>query len=352
VNGRSQWRDELSQEPPPDEPGSPDQQALEPAPEETPRVDEAAPATSTDPAPPDAASPVEPAAAVGSAPVNGRAALPILVSFDDPRSADPSVCPYLRLDVGGASLVAPYHSPADEHRCVAYGAPRPQSLRQLALVCLRAEHVDCPRYRRGQADAGAEPPVGRAIPAIPRATIAALLILVLSAGISFGFVIQRGGIDLPVVGAEQTSPPVAVVASPTAAGSAAPTDAPSQPPTTVPTDVPTAAPTPTPTPAATPTPTPEPTLVPTSTPAPTSRPTPRPTPKPSATPRSDRYALLRPCPDRKRCWIYTVRAGDNLFSIAHYFGHPMSTIYAWNPKYAQGARLRVGDPIRMPPPTR
>ena len=47
-----------------------------------------------------------------------------------------------------------------------------------------------------------------------------------------------------------------------------------------------------------------------------------------------------------------MRSGDNLFSIAHWFGHPISTIYAWNPRYAQGAHLRVGDQIRMPPPTR
>ncbi len=91
-----------------------------------------------------------------------------------------------------------------------------------------------------------------------------------------------------------------------------------------------------------------PTEAPTATPAPT----PRPTPQPTATPRSDRYAVLTPCPDRKGCWIYTVRSGDNLFSIAHWFGHSISTIYAWNPRYAQGAHLRVGDQIRMPPPTR
>ena len=47
-----------------------------------------------------------------------------------------------------------------------------------------------------------------------------------------------------------------------------------------------------------------------------------------------------------------MRSGDNLFSIANYFGHSMSTIYAWNPQYAKGARLRAGDQIRMPPPTR
>ena len=74
-------------------------------------------------------------------------------------------------------------------------------------------------------------------------------------------------------------------------------------------------------------------------------------PKPTATPTSGRYALLKQCPDRKRCYVYKVRSGDNLFSIARYFGHSLATIYGWNPKYPE-TRLRVGDPIRMPPPTR
>ena len=69
-------------------------------------------------------------------------------------------------------------------------------------------------------------------------------------------------------------------------------------------------------------------------------------------PASNRYALLKPCPDRSGCYIYTIRSGDNLYSIANYFGVKLSTIYAWNPKYASGARLRAGDPLRMPPPTR
>lgn len=290
-----------------------------------------------------------------------RGALPVIVA-GDPRSADPTVCPYLRLDTGGASLVAPYHSPADEHKCVAYGPPRPQSLRQQELVCLQAEHVDCPRYLRGQAEAAGVPPPVLAVPALPRATIAALLVLILSAGISFGFVIQRGGIDLPVVGAAGSASPVAIVASPTPGPSDAPTTAPTPGATSAPSGEPTVEPTGEPTASAAPTevaseaPSPTPTLAPTPepTPEPTATPatTPVPTPRPTATPQSTRYALLKPCPDRRNCWIYVVRAGDNLFSIANYFGHPLSTIYAWNPRYEQGARLRAGDQIRMPPPTR
>jgi len=47
-----------------------------------------------------------------------------------------------------------------------------------------------------------------------------------------------------------------------------------------------------------------------------------------------------------------VRSGDNLVSIAHWFGIRLAVIYEWNPKYANGGRLRAGDEIRMPPPTR
>ena len=49
---------------------------------------------------------------------------------------------------------------------------------------------------------------------MPKATLAAILILVLSAGISFGFVVQRGGIDLPVVAAAPSSTAIALAPSP------------------------------------------------------------------------------------------------------------------------------------------
>jgi hypothetical protein len=331
----------------------------QPAPDQSADPDPDAPEAGTpDPDAPEAGTPdpdapeaTDPAYSLYAPdPDGGRPPLPVVLTAEDGRSADPTVCPFLRLDAGG-TLLAPYHSPADEHQCVAYGGPRPQSLRQQELVCLRAEHVDCPRYLRGQEELGGAPATPRPAASMPRATVAAILILVLSAGVSFGFVIQRGGIDLPVVGAvSPTSSPVAIVSTPTPVVTQAPTEAPTS--TAAPTEPPSAtvAPTdaPTPTPTEAPTATPVPTDAPTTTPAPT----PRPTPRPTATPSSDRYALLKPCPDRNRCWIYVVRAGDNLFSIANYFGHSLSTIYSWNPRYASGARLRAGDQIRMPPPTR
>ncbi|MHB8892554.1 MAG: LysM peptidoglycan-binding domain-containing protein [Candidatus Limnocylindrales bacterium] len=272
-----------------------------------------------------------------------RAALPVM--DDAARWPDPSVCPFFRREADGI-LAAPLGEPDEANRCAAIGAPRPQSIRQQELVCLRPAHVDCPRYQRGTLVV-AGPPTPRRPIAVPRATLAALLVLVLSAGISFGFVLQRGGIDLPVVEGRATPTALAAVATPTPVATGAITAAPSTAPTLAPTPSPSPEPTPSPTPA----PTPSPTSAPTPTPPPSIAPTQAPTKKPTATPSSDRYRLLKPCPDRKGCWIYTVRSGDNLYSIANYFGHSLSTIYAWNPKYPE-TRLRVGDPIRMPPPTR
>jgi hypothetical protein len=234
--------------------------------------------------------------------------------------------------------VVPLGEPTYDHTCIAIGAPRPQSLQQQELVCLRSAHADCPRYLRG-----AVPPAearARSLPTIPRATLAALLILVLSAGISFGYVIERG-VEMPAAAAASDEPDVEAMLTETPEA----TDAPSATPLATPTA--SVAPA---SPSSSPAPSPTPTLAPTPSPTPT--PTTKPKPKPTATPRSTRYALLKPCTDRKGCWIYTVRSGDNLSSIANYFGVKLSVIYAWNPRYQAGAHLRAGDQIQMPPPTR
>jgi hypothetical protein len=273
-----------------------------------------------------------------------RAALPVL--DDAARSPDPSVCPFFRRELAG-ELVVPRLEPDEDNRCVAIGAPRPQSDRQQELVCLRAAHADCPRYLRGAMVQTPDSSGPRPRPTVPRATLAALLVLVLSAGISFGFVLQRGGIDLPVVTGSPRPTGVASVATPSPVSPPATPVASAATPAPTATESPTTQPTPTPTtePTPSPTPTPEPT------PSPTPSPTPAPTPVPSPNPTSTRYRLLTPCPDRTGCWTYTVHAGDNLYSIANYFGHPLSTIYAWNPAYP-ALRLVVGAEIRMPPPTR
>ena len=247
-------------------------------------------------------------------PAGMAAAIPVP---DDPgRSPDASVCPFFRREVDGA-LVAPAPEPDDANRCIAVGPPRQQSARQQELVCLRSAHADCPRYLRG-AFVEPDPRTRRRIASVPRATLAALVILVLSAGISFGFVLQRGGIDLP---AGQGSPAstaeaaIGTAAVPTVAPASPPPAAPGAATTAAPTAVPTPAPTavdPTPvasTPTAAPaTPTAAP-ATPTAVPTPTAAPTPVPSGTPAATPASDRYRLLKPCPDRKACWIYTIRGG-------------------------------------------
>ena len=142
-----------------------------------------------------------------------------------------------------------------------------------------------------------------------------LLLLVASAAAAIAFVTVTGGLRLA-----NSVPPVAVASS-------SPSSAPLEP---TPTPGPTLEPTVSPTPA----PTPTPTLAPTPTPAPT----------------SDRYALLTPCPDKPDCYLYTIRAGDNLQSIASYFGIPYATVRALNPNLR--IPIHRGDVVILPPPTR
>ncbi len=258
-----------------------------------------------------------------------------VAAFDthDERSRRPQVCLFLRSVTDIGALVAPVESPDRSNRCVAVGDAEPQSLRQQELVCLEATHANCPRYLRGSS-VEPEPtsPVHVGGRGLPRATIVASLILVASAAAAFTFVLARGGISLPVTGE---------VASPTATVAAIPS------PTAAPTSAPTTTATPTALPAATPAPTPAPTPPPT--PAPTAATTARP---PTPAPTSDRYALLQPCPDRADCYIYTVRSGDNLASIANYFGVPYATVLQLNPGIVDASLIRKGDRIVLPPPTR
>ena len=93
-------------------------------------------------------------------------------------------------------------------------------------------------------------------------------------------------------------------------------------------------------------------LKPTVSPTPASTPAPTPTlaPTPTPAPTSDRYALLTPCPDKPDCYLYTIRAGDNLQSIASYFGIPYATVRKLNPNLR--IPIHTGDVVILPPPTR
>jgi LysM repeat protein len=260
------------------------------------------------------------------------------------------ICPFLRAEVDGV-LHDPANAVADDHRCDAIGGARVISAQQQELMCLRSAHVDCPRYRRAVAS-----PAGDGdhhVPAVPRAIAASLVVLALAAGISFGFVVARGGIDLPAsphasgiaaVPSQSAAPGSSQTASPApTAASEAPSVPPTEPPTNAPTEPPTAAPTPTPTQPPTEAPTEAPTVAPS--------PSALPSPSASGVPSASRLAVLKPCPGKSGCYLYTIRSGDNLFSIAHWFGVPLDTIYAWNPTLKKTG-IHAGMVIKIPTPTR
>jgi LysM repeat protein len=236
----------------------------------------------------------------------------------------------------GGGLAPPIEQPDAANRCIAVGEPSPQSVRQQELVCLGSGHVNCPRYLRGAlvaTDVVARPAVRRS-PSTP--VIASALVLVLASAASVGFLFVRGGLSLPV------RSPEPIAASTTPARSVSPSAAivaiasPSAVPSVVP------PPSPSPTAARTASPSAPPAATPPPTPVPTKRPTPAPT--------SDRYAVLDPCPSKPDCWIYTVRAGDNLRSIANWFGVSYDRMLAMNPNLRRP--IVAGEQLRIPTPTR
>lgn len=256
----------------------------------------------------------------------------------DGRSSRPETCPFLRSEPEPGRLDVPIESPDPSNRCLAFGGPKPQSERQQELVCLGAGHVDCPRYLRGQVFAR-EVPLARPPRVLLRpAVIGAFAVLIASAAAAFTFVLLRGGISIPTAAPHQSGTAIAAVS---------PSPGPS------PIVTPFVTPDLTPAPTATPVPSPSPSREPSPSPSPSPEPSPSPSPAPTPTPRpsSDRYALLEPCPDRPDCYIYTVRSGDNLSSIAGYFGVSLATVYELNPDL-RTTPLRAGMEIVLPPPTR
>ena len=283
---------------------------------------------------------------IGGAPGLGSAGPPTLTTLrpaagvvdiwpmPDQGRTDHEVCPFLRSVGPDDRLTDPIDVPDPANRCAAMADAVPQSLRQQELVCLTTAHSSCPRYLRG-ATVEIEAPVGRTITVSrsdarddrrPRPVGGGLQRL--------GRL--RPGSRRPGPAGRRRAPrprapsasPVAEVPSASALGGSERSRALRHPePVRVPHRL-------RPSPTAEPSPTPAPTPAPTATPAPT----------------SDRYALLKPCPDTPDCWIYRVRSGDNLFSIAKYFGVPLATVKALNPWTANG--LRAGRDLILPPPTR
>jgi LysM repeat protein len=247
---------------------------------------------------------------------------------------EPRICPFLHAVAVDGSLADPIRWPDETNRCTALGDTDPQSFRQQEHACLASAHVICPRFVRGvRLVAEAEPPAAGAGLKLTPAVIAALFVLAAAFALSVGFVVANGGMNLPV--APSGSPEAAVT-------SAAPSQAPSPYTSGAATAPPTAPPTIEPTAAAS---------IDSATATPTVAPSPTPSAPPSPVPSSDRYALLEPCPDAPGCWIYKVRGGDNLVSIARYFGVPLDTVTELNP-WTQTTPLVAGQELRLPPPTR
>ena len=271
---------------------------------------------------------------------------PVLMNLADPaeRSPNPQTCPFFRSIGAGGALMPPIEVPDPANRCLAVAEAKPQSIRQQQLVCLTDGHVNCPRYLRGALVSSQVTRHRLPRPTASPPVIASVLVLILSAAASVGFLLANGGMALALpssgpggVAAGSPSPSVPPEASVVPQPSNA-SPSPADPSPTRPVTAPPASP--------------EPTIAPSPPPSPTPGATPGPTPAPTPAATSDRYAVLEPCPGAPDCWIYTVRPGDNFQSIVNWFGVPFDTVVAMNPQLGDVATIHAGDRIRVPPPTR
>ena len=173
-----------------------------------------------------------------------------------------------------------------------------------------------------------------------------LAVLAVSAGVSFGFVVQRGGIDLPPSASASAAAVVASsrplpVVTPSATGPAATSTPVATPEVTAPSSQ---------APATEP-PSQPPSVEPSASSAPTTTPSSSATPSAPTVPSASRLAVLKPCTGQSGCYVYTIRSGDNLFSIAHWFGVPLATVYRMNPTL-KTTGIHAGMQIKIPTPTR
>ena len=283
-----------------------------------------------------------------------------------PSSAS-DVCPLLVQASGAERRLA---APDAANRCGAWTPPRAVGLLQQRLVCLDGAHADCPLFvrsgvvpRGSRARAGVR--VGRAIPSgglalgtvlaaepaaepsarpvaagrrarsryrraavtasLPSPTVIASILLVVALVVAFAFISIRGGLALPA-GELAAESAVASAGGPVSSPPPSVSSSPSQSPS--------------PSPAGTPSPSPAgaPSIAPVGTPAATA----------AALPTA--YAGLDPCPDRPNCYLYRVRSGDTMTSIARHFGITPQALRAANPEISDPNLLHVGDILRVPLP--
>ena len=58
------------------------------------------------------------------------------------------------------------------------------------------------------------------------------------------------------------------------------------------------------------------------------------------------------CPGQSDCYVYTIRAGDNVWSIANWFGVGIDRIVGLNPWLGPQLIVRAGQKLKVPTPTR
>jgi LysM domain len=161
-------------------------------------------------------------------------------------------------------------------------------------------------------------PSGR--PTLTPAVLLAVVFTTVCALASVAFVAARGGLDLPV-------------ARPSAAALAIASTVPTAPPSVVPTVVTT------PSAATEPAPTPIPTLEPTPIPSPTPGTGPQPAPNP--------MTLLRRCPDYPACWEYTVRRGDSFSAVADHWRISIELLAWLNPQVTDPRTIVIGEVLYL-----
>ncbi|MEP6640004.1 MAG: LysM domain-containing protein [Chloroflexota bacterium] len=167
---------------------------------------------------------------------------------------------------------------------------------------------------------------------ITPAVLASALFAAACALIAISFVAARGGLQMPVAGADAsagaprnsqaaTLPTALISPAPSAAATVAPV---STPPSSIP----------------------PPSAGPSS--QPTSQPTPRETTAPweSVAPGDPLLALPR-CPDQPGCFVYQVRRGDTLSGVASRYAIPVTTVVALNPQLSDPGTIVVGDPLYL-----
>lgn len=159
-------------------------------------------------------------------------------------------------------------------------------------------------------DAPSRPPARRTLtPAVLLATA----FMVVCAVVSIGFVAANGGLVVPQLVAAASTGPTAALPS-------------SEPASPAPVS-------PAPTPAAT-------------VPAPSSS-QPGPSLAPTPIPSLDPLAALPACPDHPGCYLYTIRRGDTLSSIGSHWLIPVSTLEALNPQVTDPSTIVVGQVLYL-----